>query len=111
MKIPFPWKISPRRSITRSPSTTRRRSCRGANAASPTFSALNPNGGQRGAEVDVTFNGSRLGDAKGVLCYTPGIEIGDVKVVNDSSFTAKVKIPADCPLGEHPMRLWTATGL
>jgi pre-peptidase len=83
----------------------------GAHAASPGFSGLNPNGGQRGTEVEVTFSGARLGDAKGVLCYTPGIEIGDVKVVNDGNFTAKVKIPADCPLGEHAMRLWTATGL
>ena len=83
----------------------------GADAASPGFSGLSPTGGQRGTEVEVSFQGERLGDARGVLFYTPGIEAGDLKAVSENQFTAKVKIPADCPLGEHPLRLWTASGI
>ena len=83
----------------------------GANAASPHFSGLSPTGGQRGTEVEVAFQGERLWDARGVLFYTPGIEAGDLKAVSENQFTAKVKIPADCPLGEHPLRLWTASGI
>lgn len=83
----------------------------GAKAASPGFSSLSPTGAQRGTEVELTCTGSRLADAKGILFYTPGIETSDVKIVSDTQFTAKVKIPANCELGEHQLRLWTATGV
>ena len=34
-----------------------------------------PRGGQRGTEVEVIFSGQRLGDARGLLFYEPGIAV------------------------------------
>jgi len=79
--------------------------------ASPRTRSIRPAGGQRGTEVEVTISGRRLGDAKEVLFYHPGIEATNIKVVNDAEIKATFKIAADSPLGLHDLRLRTATGL
>jgi hypothetical protein len=80
-------------------------------AASPALSDVDPPGGQRGTAVDVVFSGNRLSDAKGVLFYSPGIEVADFKVTDDKKVKATLKLAPDCPLGAHSLRLWTATGV
>lgn len=82
-----------------------------AGAASPQFNGINPAGGQRGAEVEVTITGERLNDAKGLLFYSPGIEVAALDAAEKGKVKAKLRIAADCSLGEHPLRLWTATGV
>jgi hypothetical protein len=79
--------------------------------ASPRARSIRPAGGQRGTEVEVTISGRRLGDAKEVLFYHPGIEATSIKVVNDAELKATFKIAADSPLGLHDLRVRTATGL
>ena len=79
--------------------------------ASPRTRSVRPAGGQRGTEVEVTISGRRLGDAKDVLFYHPGIEATNIKVVNDAEIKATFKIAADSPLGLHDLRLRTASGL
>ena len=44
-----------------------------ASAATPSLTAIRPVGGQRGTEIEVTLSGARLGDAKEILFYQPGI--------------------------------------
>ena len=44
-----------------------------ASAAVPEIERFMPRGGRRGTEVEVTFSGQRLGDARGLLFYEPGI--------------------------------------
>jgi hypothetical protein len=80
-------------------------------AASPVLSALSPRGAQRGKDVVVTFSGARLADAKEVLFYTPGFSVAKLEVVNPSVVRATVKIAQDCRLGEHAVRLRTASGI
>jgi hypothetical protein len=82
-----------------------------AQAASPNLSSLRPVGGQRGTEVEINLIGARLGDAKEILYYQPGIAATELKVVNDGHVKAKVKIAPDCRLGLHDLRLRTATGV
>jgi hypothetical protein len=82
-----------------------------AYAASPSLGGISPRGGQRGTEVVLIFNGARLGDAQEVLTYSPGFNVGKLEVVNDNQIKATVKIAPDCRLGEHAMRLRTATGI
>src|SRR4051794_13602226 len=82
-----------------------------ARAASPALGSIAPRGAQRGTEATLTFSGARLADAEEVLTYTPGFTFGKVEPVNANQFKVKVKIAADCRLGERPFRVRTATGV
>jgi len=80
-------------------------------AASPSISSIRPQGAQRGSEIEVTFNGANLDDARDLMFYEPGIELAKLEVVNDKSVKATLKIAPDCQLGSHRLRLRTATGI
>ncbi|MGB8355041.1 MAG: PPC domain-containing protein, partial [Chthoniobacteraceae bacterium] len=80
-------------------------------AASPAVSSIEPQGGQRGSEMEVSFTGDRLQDAKGILFYGKGVEVTSFQVVDDQHARAKLKIAPDCPLGENQLRVWTASGI
>jgi hypothetical protein len=82
-----------------------------ATAASPSLGAIRPVGGQRGTEIEVTLSGARLGDAKEILYYQPGITTLSLAKIDDNNVKAKFKIAADAPLGLHDLRLRTATGI
>src|SRR5438309_3532460 len=81
-----------------------------AEAASPSLAGIAPRGGQRGTDMVLSFNGARVSDAKEIFFYYPGITVAKLEVVNDTQVKATVKIAPDCRLGEHAMRLRTATG-
>src|SRR5215468_5938657 len=80
-------------------------------ATSPHIDSLTPAGGQRGTELEATFAGDRLQDAQEIFCYEPGIQILKLNLVTNKTVTAQLKIAPDCALGEHHLRLRTATGL
>lgn len=80
-------------------------------ATSPHVESLVPAGGQRGTELEATFSGERLQDAQEIFCYEPGIQILKLNLVTNKIVTAQLKISADCALGEHHLRIRTATGL
>lgn len=80
-------------------------------ASSPQLDAITPHGWQRGQQTTVSFRGVRLGDAKEILSYSPGLEFSQLKAVNDNEVKVNVKIAADCRLGEHAVRVRTASGI
>ena len=80
-------------------------------AASPVLGGVTPRGVQRGTDAVLFFNGARLADAQEILFYYPGFTVTKLEVVNDSQVKATVKIAADCRLGEHAVRVRTATGV
>jgi hypothetical protein len=80
-------------------------------AASPHLSDINPPGVQRGADTDVVISGDRLQDARGILFYNPGIQVLSVQADNGNRVRARLHVAPDCPLGEHEVRVWTATGI
>ena len=80
-------------------------------ATAPRLADINPTGGQRGAELQLSFNGERLQDTEEVICYEPGIEVQRLNLVTNKLVRATVKIAPDCQLGEHHLRLRTASGL
>lgn len=82
-----------------------------ASASSPTLSRIFPRGGQLGTELDVTFSGERLKDVQGLFLYKPGLEALKIEAVNDSTVKVRIRIAPDAPLGEHPIRLRTSTGI
>lgn len=85
--------------------------CGESPAASPVLNAVNPRGGQRGADAILSFTGGRLTDAIEVQVYYPGITVSKLEVVNDATLKVSVKIAADCRLGEHAFRVRCASGI
>jgi len=80
-------------------------------AVSPKLNSISPSGAQRGTEIEVRFNGQRLDDAKEVVLYTSGISIVKMEAVKSDAVKATLRLAPDCRLGEHQMRLRTATGV
>lgn len=80
-------------------------------AASPALGGVSPRGAQRGTDAVLTFSGARLSDAQEVLFYTPGITVAKLEVVNDNAVRVTAKIAPDCQLGEHALRIRTASGI
>lgn len=79
---------------------------------SPEVLELFPAGGQRGTEVQVAWIGRRLLAPEGVLCTRAGIEVVAVAAgERPDRCTVTLRLAADCPLGAHPLRLRTASGL
>lgn len=79
--------------------------------SSPDVDLLLPRGGQRGSEVSVEFHGARLADAADLLFTSPGIELLELAAADEVRVTAKLRIAADCCMGEHQLRLRTRSGL
>ena len=85
--------------------------------------AVSPRIGQRGTTVDVTIQGAFLKGAREVIFYRPGIRAVDLKELPnlqyrinlahgnyiEEQFSCRFEIAPDCPLGEHPFRVLTAT--
>ncbi len=82
-------------------------------AASPGLSLILPRGGQQGSTVEVRFIGDRLADVREVLFYSPGFAVEKIEPVPEKPKEARatIAIAADCALGEHKLRLVTATGI
>ena len=83
--------------------------CAAASAAVPEIDQFTPRGGQRGTEVEVIFSGQRLGDARGLLFYEPGIAVKSLEVLPDKRVKTRLALAGDCPLGPHALRLQSAT--
>ena len=86
---------------------------------------LRPRSGQRGTTVEVILEGRDISRPQEVLFYRPGIQAIDfeelpprkqVISLHHGGFVrdrvkCKFVVAADCPLGEHPLRLRTADTL
>ena len=82
-----------------------------AHAVSPSFTATTPAGAQRGTELTVTLKGARLEDAQEIIFYSPGIEVVKLESIKADAVKAHLKIAPDCRLGEHQLRVRTASGV
>ena len=85
--------------------------------------AVSPRIGQQGTTVEVTVQGAFLKGAREVIFYRPGIratkitELPDLKYrvglahgnYIEEQISCQFEIAADCPPGEHPFRVRTAT--
>src|SRR5688500_131069 len=84
-------------------------SCPLIHATTPRLNSTTPAGGQRGAEVEVRLNGSRLEDAQEIVFYGSGIQC--TKIETNKNVTARFKIAPDCRLGEHHFRVRAKGGV
>ncbi|MCA9242091.1 MAG: PPC domain-containing protein, partial [Planctomycetales bacterium] len=81
-------------------------------AYEPQLQSLTPVGGQRGAQVEVVFQGPRVGaDPLEVMLYEPGVTAAQIQSVDGNKTTAVLTIAEDCRLGRHAVRLRTASGI
>ena len=80
-------------------------------AVDPKLRSTSPAGLQRGTEAVLTFTGDRLDDTQEVLLYAPGVEVLKIEEKTASAVKIRVKVAADCPLGEQRVRLRTAGGV
>ena len=74
---------------------------------------LLPRGGARGSSVTVEFHGRSLENPKEILFYGAGITASNFTPSGqpETGFKVKFQIAPDCPLGEHVLRVRTATSL
>ncbi len=82
-----------------------------ANSAQPDIGMITPPGVVRGKATEITISGARLGDAKQLLFYYPGIEVTNITAVDDNTIKATINVPADYPCDLQAVRVSTATGL
>jgi hypothetical protein len=94
-----------------------------AGAMTKHLEAVSPRIGQRGTTVEVTLQGIEIHDPRQIIFFRPGIRASEIRVGNKLTYPrnlahggriveqviCKFEISPDCPLGEHPFRLLTAT--
>jgi hypothetical protein len=80
-------------------------------AVDPRLNALDPPGVQAGSELEMTFQGDRLKDTLEVLLYQPGVSVLSLVETADKTVKARIKVDPECVLGEHQLRLRTASGV
>ena len=80
-------------------------------AAEPTISLVQPTGGQRGTQVELTIRGLRLNDAEQIIFYEPGLEVAKLEAGKPAKVKVQVKIAPESRLGMHALRVRTATGV
>ncbi len=79
-------------------------------AVAPRLTNILPPGGQRGTEVPVIFSGQRLGDTREVVFYHDGLSAAQLEA-GTNQVKVTLRIAPDCRMGEHQIRLRTATGI
>jgi len=96
-----------------------------AGAMTKNVESVRPRIGQCGTSVEVRIQGISLGDPRGIVFYRPGIRAVEIRTspepphrrgfAHGGQISEEVRctfeIDPDCPLGEHPFRLLTATEL
>ena len=70
-----------------------------------------PLGVVKGEETTLTFYGERLNNAFDALADLPGIEILEVKAVDNKTITVKLKTDPQLANGLYPIRIVTPTGI
>jgi hypothetical protein len=79
-------------------------------AASPQLTVIVPRGCQRGADHELTFEGARLADAQEIFFYDSGFEVLSLEAT-DNAVKVRVRVAADCRLGEHVAQVRSASGI
>lgn len=79
--------------------------------AFPTVTYHQPLGVTRGGEATVKIVGAQLGDTRQVLFDVPGVEVIEIKPVDEKTAELKVKTPADLAPGLYPFRVVTESGI
>ena len=80
-------------------------------SATPTITRIDPPGATRGSEATVTIGGGDLADPQEVFFPRGVIAVSEIVGKDGKTLTARLRVPADCPLGNHFFRVRTKDGL
>jgi len=72
---------------------------------------IEPGGGPRGAELEIAIAGKEFTDPRQLWFEDGAITVVSLTGVDATHVKATIRIPADCPLGPHRLRLRTKHGL
>jgi hypothetical protein len=79
--------------------------------AEPAIDRIEPGGGPRGSELDIALAGKELADAEQLWFENGSISVVALAGVDATHAKATIRIPNDCPLGPHRLRVRTKRGL
>lgn len=82
-----------------------------SHASHPDANVLSLPGIQRGTSAEVTISGARLGDAKSLLFYSPGLTATNITKVDANVIKATIAADASVAPDLHPFRVITDTGI
>jgi len=82
-----------------------------AAAATPVVSSVNPTGLRRGEATKIVLSGARLQDARQLLMDRPGIEVQEMKVIDNANVEVTLLAAPELAPGFYPFRLVTETGI
>lgn len=77
----------------------------------PRLTGLQPAGASRGAELELTLRGERLAAAAELLLDRSGLEVLGFGAAAADRCTVRLRVPADCALGPHALRLRSPAGV
>src|SRR5688572_17371078 len=80
-------------------------------AADASLARITPRGATRGVETEITLIGQRLHDAQEILFYEPGITVKSLAAADERTVKATIVVAPDARVGEHHLRVRTATGV
>jgi len=83
----------------------------GTARAELTIDRIEPGGGPRGSEVEIALTGKELADPEQLWFENGSIAVVSLTGIDAAHATATIRIPVDCPLGPHRLRLRTKHGL
>jgi hypothetical protein len=79
--------------------------------SSPRLNLITPRGIRIGEEHTLKFAGARLKDAEEVFFYDTGITVVSIEPIDANNINVKVKVAADCRVGEHVAQVRTKNGI
>ena len=79
--------------------------------AEPAIERIQPGGASRGSEVEITLAGREFADPEQLWFEHGSIAVVSLTAVDATHAKAVIRIPEDCPLGAHRLRLRTKHGL
>ncbi len=79
-------------------------------ASQPEANSLSVVGVQRGGSVEVQISGARLGDARELLFYSPGLSASNITKVDANNIKATITAAPDAKTDLHAFRVITESG-
>ena len=79
--------------------------------STPRLNLIIPRGVQRGHEHTLKFSGDRLSETEQIFLYSSGVEVLEFKQIDSKNVDVKIRVAADCRLGEHVAQVRTSRGI
>ncbi len=79
--------------------------------SSPRLNLILPRGVKRDGEYTLKFSGARLKSAEEIFLYDSGVTVLGIEPIDGNNINVKIKVAADCRIGEHVAQVRTRDGI